>query len=300
MNLSTTACGFIVTYVVTVIWSGAHAQTACPGGSYSVESALEWCARDQGFNEGAACGAEALGASAPNADLLNRRLSGKFWTRAEMMSAAREAAKNGYVEQAVEGAICCQIQSPEVSSCLRRNSLAVARWLDPEVNPMALSASRKADRSLVGRFADSVYYTLSAIAWTPGSNEAGKYRPVRVPAGFVFTFDSVPRLYWAVVRPDAEFVLPVVIHDYLYWTQQFPRAESDEIFRLAMLDLSMNPTTVQALYSGVRAGGQAAWDDYARRKRSGEKRILKVFPEAANVTWETWRRRPDVFVDSAR
>jgi hypothetical protein len=150
---------------------------------------------------------------------------------------------------------------------------------------------------LMGRFADPTYYLLQPFSWSPkpGSEAAAKFEPVRVPAGFVFTLDSIPQVFWSSLRPDGTFAQAAVVHDYLYWTQTRSRSEADEIFRLAMQDLPIDPKTVAMLSAAARSGGQTAWDANAKLKASGEQRILKEFPVDPKTTWTDWKRRPGVF-----
>ena len=148
----------------------------------------------------------------------------------------------------------------------------------------------------MGRFADPTYYLQDKFVWAPkGSNGATKQEPVTVPAGFVFALDSIPRTFWSLIGPDGTFAQAAVLHDYLYWAQTRSRSDSDDIFKQAMADLSVNTGTANLLYAATRAGGQAAWDVNAKRKASGEKRVLKAFPTDSKVTWDEWRKRPEVF-----
>ncbi len=43
-------------------------------------------------------------------------------------------------------------------------------------------------------------------------------------------------------------------------------------------------------------GGGGAWDDNARLKGMGEKRVLKRLPETPTVRWTAWKKMPDVFL----
>jgi hypothetical protein len=180
---------------------------------------------------------------------------------------------------------------------VERNRSAAVNPRAPESNP----SGGLTGTLLMGRFADATYYLLQPFSWTPkpGSEVAAKFEPVRVPAGFVFTFDSIPQLFWSMMRPDGAFAQAAVVHDYLYWTQTRPRSEADEIFRAAMQDLSIDPKTVATLSAAVRTAGQAAWDANAKLKTSGERRVLKEFPVDPKTTWAEWKKRPDVFASSA-
>lgn len=175
----------------------------------------------------------------------------------------------------------------------------------PYASPIEADAWVKAwadsKRSLLGalnlfRFADPTYVITKSIGWSPAPAQAGQYRPVTVPAMFVTDFASIPRGFWTALRPDGDYAYAAVIHDYLYWTQPVARDVADDIFRLAMEELSVPSTTVTLIYRAVRAGGGSAWDENARLRRIGEKRVLKRLPENPTVRWADWKKTPDVFV----
>ncbi|MBI3775330.1 MAG: DUF1353 domain-containing protein [Gammaproteobacteria bacterium] len=121
------------------------------------------------------------------------------------------------------------------------------------------------------------------------------YQPVTVPIGFVTDFASIPRVFWSLLPPDGNYTYPAVIHDYLYWEQTTTREVADDILRLSMLDFKIDAVTLRAIYSGVRVGGQFAWNENARLKLAGERRILKRLPDDPTVSWEIWKQQPNVF-----
>ena len=297
MNAKTTGRILAIGLATALTWSYLSAQTLCPGGKYTVEESLDWCARDQGYNEGATCGARALGSYAQNSDLLNGKLAGNLLSRSGMILAAQEAAKNGDLDRAVEGVICCQIHNSQVRACLQKNRSAVAQWLTPFSSEFNGKTRGLAGPSVIGRFADSTYFLVKPVVWRPDTVQARNLPVITVPAGFVFAFDSIPQVYYSVVRPDDSSFMPVVIHEYLYWTQTLSRRDSDEVFRLAMLDLGLAPSTVSAIYTAVAKFGQEAWDENTRLKREGEKRILKITPTDPTATWSSWKQRSRVFAD---
>jgi hypothetical protein len=147
----------------------------------------------------------------------------------------------------------------------------------------------------LSRFADPVYYITKPLKWSPNADQESKYRPVEIPAGFVFTFESIPQAFWAAIRPDGEYAYAAIIHEYLYWTQTTSRVVADETFRNVMQDFAVDPKVNQTLYQAVRAFGQAAWDENAKLKRSGEKRILKEYPADPKIRWSDYKKRPEVF-----
>jgi hypothetical protein len=170
------------------------------------------------------------------------------------------------------------------------NTTTKDEWLDALfqkrvlVNPLHLS-----------RFVERIYFLTKTIAWAP--NPGQPYKRVDVPPGFVTDFASIPAIFWSVLPPDGEYAYAAVIHDYLYWTQKTGRAEADDILKFAMQDLKVNGFTIGVVYGAVRAAGGFAWDDNAKLKASGEKRILKKFPDDPVTRWEDWKKRSDVFAD---
>lgn len=147
------------------------------------------------------------------------------------------------------------------------------------------------------RFADGVYVLTKPIAWSPDPGQP--HKRVEVPAGFVTDFASTPRPFWSIVRPESEYAYAAIVHDYLYWTQDRPKEESDEIFKLVMKDLGIEATTIAAVNAAARFGGNEAWLSNARLKASGEKRVLNLnkFPSDPTTRWEDFKKRPTVFAE---
>ena len=59
-----------------------------------------------------------------------------------------------------------------------------------------------------------------------------------------------------------------------------------------MTDLKVGYWTRQAIYQGPHWRGQSAWDANAALKLSGEKRVLKRFPNNPVVSWDEWKKNP--------
>lgn len=149
----------------------------------------------------------------------------------------------------------------------------------------------------VGRFADPIYYLTNVIGWDPNPIQAGLYKPVRVPIGFVTDFASIPRIFWSMLRPDGIYSYAAIIHDYLYWEQYLPKKDCDMILKFLMEEFRINPTIVSAIYQAVNNFGCIAWEENARKKRAGEKRIIKQYPSDPTVRWEQWKLKSDVFLE---
>lgn len=164
-------------------------------------------------------------------------------------------------------------------------------WMDQWITP-----NKKLDGALfVGRFADPMYFLTKSITWTPNAGQEA-FKSVTVPVGFVTDFASIPRIFWSALRPDGTYTYPAIVHDYLYWMQERPKDDADQILKFGMEDLSVDSVSSIAIYNGVHFFGGSAWDSNKKLKSQGEKRILKRFPEDPTTTWEKWKKQPDVFL----
>jgi hypothetical protein len=145
----------------------------------------------------------------------------------------------------------------------------------------------------LGRFLDPMYFLLDEIAWSPNPGES--VSPVSVPIGFVTDLASIPRIFWSLLRPDGNYAFPAIIHDYLYWFQPEPKEKADLTLLYAMKEFGVGAFERETIYRAVQAGGGSAWTDNRKRRASGEKRILKSFPQDPKISWQQWARMPDVF-----
>ncbi|NMF98373.1 DUF1353 domain-containing protein [Aromatoleum toluolicum] len=80
-----------------------------------------------------------------------------------------------------------------------------------------------------------------------------------VPSGFVTDLASIPRLLHAVMPVNGAHRAAAILHDWLYETQQFTRAQSDCLFLAAMADSGVGLAQRYAMYAGVRVGGWLPW-----------------------------------------
>ena len=141
------------------------------------------------------------------------------------------------------------------------------------------------------------YYTKgNPEVWAP--NPGQKFSRVIVPEGFVTDLASVPQWLWSSgYRPEGPYAYAAIIHDYLYWTQERPRAEADLILKFAMEDSKVSPSSVTKIYEAVHLLGRHAWEQNAKLKKAGEHRILRKFPTDFTITWSEWKKKPGVFRD---
>ncbi|MHC4623360.1 MAG: DUF1353 domain-containing protein [Planctomycetota bacterium] len=103
----------------------------------------------------------------------------------------------------------------------------------------------------------------------------GSGETIKVPAGFITDFASVPRLFWAFFPTWGKYGNAAVIHDYVYWEQSYSRERADEIFLEGMLVLGVGQRKAGLLYNAVKHFGKGAW---SRNKKARERGVKKLIP----------------------
>ena len=84
---------------------------------------------------------------------------------------------------------------------------------------------------------------------------------IRVAAGFITDFASIPRIFWNILHPTGEYGKAAVIHDWLYRTHECSRKQADEIFYEAMTVLGVAWWKRATMYRAVRWFGKSAYYD---------------------------------------
>ena len=82
---------------------------------------------------------------------------------------------------------------------------------------------------------------------------------IKVPAGFVTDFASVPRIFWRILPPLGPYKAAALIHDYLYYTGLYNKVRSDEIFLEAMKVLNVKIWKRTIMFYSVLLFGWLAW-----------------------------------------
>ena len=63
-------------------------------------------------------------------------------------------------------------------------------------------------------FSDGMHWIVrQPLTYTIGVSQDS----VTVPAGFVTDFASIPQALQSIIRANGPYILPAVVHDYLYW-----------------------------------------------------------------------------------
>jgi len=116
---------------------------------------------------------------------------------------------------------------------------------------------------------------------------------VTVPVGFVTDFASIPQALQAIIRANGPYILPAVVHDYLYWKQACTRQQADQVLLLGMIENQVREVHRTAIHSAVSVAGGFAWSDNARDRAAGLVRILPADRQRVpvNTAWLDWRAR---------
>jgi hypothetical protein len=134
-----------------------------------------------------------------------------------------------------------------------------------------------------------MYIVEEPLSWKPDVDQNG-FPTFTVPKGFVTDLASIPPIFWSVLRPDGEYAYAAILHDYMYWTQKWPKDQADSVLKRCMEDFKVPTLKVEAIYTAVKDFGKSAWQQNAKLKAAGESRFLKVYPTSPTVRWDTWKQ----------
>lgn len=116
---------------------------------------------------------------------------------------------------------------------------------------------------------------------------------VTVPVGFVTDLASIPPALQSIIQQNGRYLLPAVVHDYLYWKQTCTQEQSDQILLLAMIENEVSEFHQLAIYNAVRAAGSFAWDD---NREEREAHLIRIIPSdhqaiPRNTLWSGYREQ---------
>ena len=98
--------------------------------------------------------------------------------------------------------------------------------------------------------------------------------PIKARKYFITDVGSVPRIAWNIIPPIGPATLGYVVHDWLYATQTFPRAEADACLLRLMAQFGVGYVSRYTVYWALRAFGGKAWDDDAKKGPQFYKPVL--------------------------
>jgi hypothetical protein len=113
-----------------------------------------------------------------------------------------------------------------------------------------------------------------------------------VPAGFVTDFASIPQVFHSLLRQNGNYLLPAVVHDYLYWKQTCTREQADQILWLGMIENRFPAFQRAPIYVAVRTAGGFAWEANTRDRAA---RLVRILPPerlsiGPNKLWSDYQR----------
>jgi hypothetical protein len=82
---------------------------------------------------------------------------------------------------------------------------------------------------------------------------------ITVPVGFVTDLTSVPKIFWSLLPRWDKYGQAAVIHDYLYFSHEKDRKDSDKIFYEAMRVLGVDKWKAKLMYNSVRLFGNMSF-----------------------------------------
>ncbi len=97
---------------------------------------------------------------------------------------------------------------------------------------------------------------------------------ITVPAGFLTDLASIPQLFHSLIPVNGDHRQAAIVHDFLFVTQPFSRAETDGVFLQAMTDCGVRWSQRWAMYVAVRAGGWLPWRRNARALATDSRAFL--------------------------
>ena len=83
---------------------------------------------------------------------------------------------------------------------------------------------------------------------------------IHVPVDFETDFASIPKVFIPFLQWKDKFNKASVVHDYLYYTKQYPRHIADKIFLELQLALGIEKWKAYTFYIVVRLFGWTHWN----------------------------------------
>lgn len=87
---------------------------------------------------------------------------------------------------------------------------------------------------------------------------------VVIPRGFLFDGASIPKWVpkWIIGSPfDPEFMLAALVHDWLYWSRQWPQEKADDALRGLLLASGVGSLRSGAMHRAVRSFGASRYKE---------------------------------------
>lgn len=87
------------------------------------------------------------------------------------------------------------------------------------------------------------------------------HETIIVPAGFIFNWMSIPRIFWWFSHPmTSDTIIASLLHDYLFDTKMYSLERSDYIFYDTLLACQVNQYKAIVLYVWLWFGSWYVWN----------------------------------------
>lgn len=108
---------------------------------------------------------------------------------------------------------------------------------------------------------DDKFWVLLTDNFSFDVGAEGSGDQVRVPYGFTTDFASTPSILWGIMGgPWGKHGNAAVIHDWLYYSEQRPKHEADNIFYEGMKVMGVPPVRAWMMWKAVSWFGKHAWN----------------------------------------
>jgi hypothetical protein len=113
------------------------------------------------------------------------------------------------------------------------------------------------------RYIDGKHWLLTQPFWYVYEAEDVERFEGVIPAGFIFDFHSIPRVFWSVISPT-EYGHAAAIHDHTYKFNLLPRVHCDKAYGEALVIEEAPEWKRCVMYRAVRTCGWRPYGKYGR------------------------------------
>lgn len=108
------------------------------------------------------------------------------------------------------------------------------------------------------------------LSWSPEKSDVWRIERIYIvdigaltiviPIHYETDFTSVPRIFQNILPRWSDYARAALVHDYLYSTKPFPKAQADNVLFELMTEDKVNTVQKHLIYWAVKFFGKSAWD----------------------------------------
>lgn len=101
---------------------------------------------------------------------------------------------------------------------------------------------------------------------------------IQVQSGFVTDFASIPKMFWSIIGSplSGEYATASLIHDALYASEAYSRAECDRLFLVQMEADNVAYWKRTLMYYAVRVGGYFVWKRHTKESINKARMFIRL------------------------